>query len=25
MKTGVAASDELADDVENRYKGPLGQ
>jgi hypothetical protein len=24
MKTGVAASDELADDVESRYKGPLG-
>jgi hypothetical protein len=23
MKTGVAASDELADDVESRYKGPL--
>ncbi len=24
MKTGVAASDELADDVASRYKGPLG-
>lgn len=24
MKTGVAASDELADAVEGRYKGPLG-
>ena len=24
MKTGVAASDELADEVERRYKGPLG-
>ena len=24
MKTGVAAADELADDVERRYKGPLG-
>lgn len=23
MKTGVAASDELADEVESRYKGPL--
>jgi hypothetical protein len=24
MKTGLAAADELADDVERRYKGPLG-
>jgi hypothetical protein len=24
MKTGVAASDDLADDVERSYKGPLG-
>ena len=24
MKTGVAAADDLADDVERRYKGPLG-
>jgi len=24
MKTGIAAADELADDVERRYKGPLG-
>jgi hypothetical protein len=24
MKTGLAAVDELADDVERRYKGPLG-
>lgn len=24
MKTGVAASDELADEVESRYRGPLG-
>jgi hypothetical protein len=24
MKTGVAAADELADEVERRYKGPLG-
>ncbi|MGH3023419.1 MAG: hypothetical protein ACRDNI_07165 [Gaiellaceae bacterium] len=24
MKTGVAAADELADEVESRYKGPLG-
>lgn len=24
MKTGIAASDELADDVETRYKAPLG-
>lgn len=24
MKTGIAASDELADDVESRYKAPLG-
>lgn len=24
MKTGVAASDELADEVESNYKGPLG-
>ena len=24
MKTGMAAADELADEVESRYKGPLG-
>jgi hypothetical protein len=24
MKTGVAASDELADEVESRYRRPLG-
>ena len=24
MKTGVAASDELADEVESQYRGPLG-